>query len=72
MSAMPVNTSDTQPKITRMRPSATGKKGEWGSTLVWADRIKPDSWWYSLFLAWASRDAVNLADLHSPYIALGD
>jgi hypothetical protein len=31
---------------------ATGKKGEWGSTLVWADRIKPDGcWWYGLFLA---------------------
>ena len=41
-----------QSAIMELIEEATGKKGEWGSTLVWADRIKPDAcWWYGLFLA---------------------
>jgi hypothetical protein len=41
-----------QRAIMELIEEAIGAKGEWGSTLVWADRIKPDGcWWYGLFLA---------------------
>jgi hypothetical protein len=41
-----------QNAIMELIEEAIGKKGEWGSTLVWADRIRPDGcWWYGLFLA---------------------
>jgi len=41
-----------QNAIMELIEEGTGKKGEWGSTLVWADRIKPDScWWYKQFLS---------------------
>ena len=41
-----------QKAIMELIEEAIGEKGEWGSTLVWADRIRPDGcWWYGLFLA---------------------